>query len=101
AMGCTVIVEGATAAESSRIERLFAERDRIFSRVRPGSELNRVNRSRALVVEVSAQFLEMAARALRAAASTNGLGDPTLGQAIEAAGYDRDFADLRPDRQPP
>jgi thiamine biosynthesis lipoprotein len=34
--------------------------------------------------------------ALRAARQTGGLVDPTLGAAIEAAGYDRDFAELTP-----
>jgi thiamine biosynthesis lipoprotein len=53
------------------------------------------------VVEVSAEFAEIVATALRIAARTNGLVDPTLGEAIEAAGYDRDFAELRPDRKPP
>ena len=100
-MGCTVIVDGATRAELGRIERLFALRDRVFSRFRADSELNRVNRSRALVVEVSPEFAEIVARALRAAASTNGLVDPTLGEAIEAAGYDRDFSELRPHAEPP
>jgi hypothetical protein len=42
----------------------------------------------------------MEATALRVAASTNGLVDPTLGEAIEAAGYDRDFAELRPNPEP-
>lgn len=73
---------------------------RIFSRFRPDSELNQVNRSRALVVEVSPEFVDMATRALRVAAGTNGLVDPTLGDAIEVAGYDRDFAELRPVAEP-
>ena len=101
AMGCAVLVEGATQAEQPRIEGLFAERDRIFSRFRPDSELNRVNGSRALVVEVSAEFAEMTALALRVARKTNGLVDPTLGAAVEATGYDRDFGELRPDPRPP
>ena len=42
-MGCAVVVGGASRAERAAIERLFAERDRMFSRFQPGSELNRVN----------------------------------------------------------
>ena len=95
-MGCDVVVGGATAAERRAIERLFADRDRMFSRFRPDSELNRVNRASGSVVQVSAPFAEMVELALRAARQTDGLVDPTLGAAIEAAGYDRDFSELTP-----
>ena len=72
----------------------------MFSRFRPDSELNRVNRARGSVVQVSAPFAEMLELALRAARQTDGLVDPTLGAAIEAAGYDRDFSELTPVRGP-
>ena len=42
----------------------------------------------------------MLALALEAAVQTGGAVDPTLGEAIEAAGYDRDFASLEPDPSP-
>ena len=42
----------------------------------------------------------MLERALSAAAATNGLVDPTLGEAIESAGYDRDFEVLEPLAEP-
>ena len=93
-MGCDVAVGGATAAEMRLIEHLFDARDRTFSRFRHDSELSRVNRSSSLVVPISAPFAEMVDIALRAAARTNGIVDPTLGDAVEAAGYDRDFAEL-------
>jgi len=95
-MGCDIVVGGASPAEARGIERLFAERDRTFSRFRADSELSRVNRSSSAVVSVSAAFAEMVGIALQAAASTGGLVDPTLGEAIEAAGYDRDFGRLGP-----
>jgi FAD:protein FMN transferase len=38
--------------------------------------------------------------ALGASRQTGGLVDPTLGDALEAAGYDRDFAALSPSEQP-
>ena len=72
----------------------------MFSRFRDDSELSRVNRSASSVVSVTASFAEMVAVSLRAAATTDGMVDPTLGQAIEAAGYDRDFAELDPARAP-
>lgn len=96
AMGCEVVVGGATAAELHRVEELFDERDRMFSRFRSDSELSSVNRSTGFVVPVSAPFAAMVEVALGAAVRTGGAVDPTLGEAIEAAGYDRDFAHLEP-----
>src|SRR5215213_1036534 len=95
-MGCDVVVGGATTAERRGIERLFVARDETFSRFRPDSELNRVNDAAGIVLNVSAAFAEMVAVAMRAARVTDGLVDPTLGAAIEAAGYDRDFSELTP-----
>ena len=100
-MGCEIVAGGALPVDAQAIERLFAERDGTFSRFRPESELSRVNASTAEVVAVSPAFAEMVAIALRAAASTGGLVDPTLGEAIEAAGYDRDFGRLGPSASPP
>jgi thiamine biosynthesis lipoprotein len=100
-MGCEVVVGGATPSEAARIDSLFRDRDRRFSRFREDSELSRINRLPGEVVRVSREFESMLRRAIRAAASTDGLVDPTLGEAVEAAGYDRDFDALAPDpRQP-
>jgi len=93
-MGCEVIVAGATACERLEIERMFAARDRRFSRFVANSELNRVNGATGRPVLVSREFAEMLELALAAASQTGGLVDPTLGRAVEAAGYDRDFARL-------
>src|SRR5580765_6614901 len=95
-MGCDVVVGGANAVERRAIEHLFADRERMFSRFRPESELNHVNRVAGSVVQVPPPFAEMVELALHAARQTAGLVDPTLGAAIEAAGYDRDFAELTP-----
>jgi FAD:protein FMN transferase len=93
-MGCEVLVGGASPQELSRVRRLFESRDRRFSRFVRGSELNRVNTAQADVVVLSPAFHRMLVRALRGAALTDGLVDPTLGRAVEEAGYDRDFAAL-------
>jgi FAD:protein FMN transferase len=98
-MGCEVVVGGAAPAELRAIERLFVERDQAFSRFRADSELSHVNRSPGLV-SVSPLFAETLAIALNVARETNGLVDPTLGAAVEAAGYDRDFASLAPASEP-
>ena len=99
-MGCDVVVGGASEVERRAIELLFADRERMFSRFRPDSELNRVNQASGSVVKMSAPFAEMLELALRAAKKTDGLVDPTLGAAIEAAGYDRDFSALTPSAAP-
>src|SRR5438874_13355400 len=96
-MGVDVVVAGAAPDELERIRLLFAEWDRVFSRFRPESELCWVNRDPAEVVVLSRLFAHATKVALGAAAATEGLVDLTLGLGIEAAGYDRDFAELRDD----
>jgi thiamine biosynthesis lipoprotein len=100
AMDMEVIAGGAGAAHAAAIEALFAERERVFSRFRPHSELALVNATRAPLVVVSPLFARTLRAALAAAAATDGLVDPTLGAALEAAGYDRDFARVVPDASP-
>jgi FAD:protein FMN transferase len=95
-MGCEVVVAGASADERRAVERLFEERDRVFSRFRPESELNRVNAAGGTPTRVSQEFAEMLEVALEAARETGGLVDPTLGTQLESAGYDVDFASLVP-----
>jgi FAD:protein FMN transferase len=100
-MGCEVVVSGACPSERRAIERLFHERDRVFSRFNPGSELNRINAAAGKPVRVSPVFAEMLGVALEAARETGGLVDPTLGVELEAAGYDTDFASLEGSPHPP
>ncbi|MDQ6607758.1 MAG: FAD:protein FMN transferase [Actinomycetota bacterium] len=64
AMGCEVVVGGAEEAEMRAIRALFERREQVFSRFRPDSELNRVNRSAAPIVAVSGLFAETLADAL-------------------------------------
>ncbi len=86
AMGVDVVVGGATEAELEAVGLLFEKLDRTFSRFRPDSELNRVNAAAAEFVAASPIFTRVLALALDAALRTDGLVDPTLGAAIEAAG---------------
>jgi thiamine biosynthesis lipoprotein len=99
-MGCEVVVAGASPDAVSRIEALFERRDSVFSRFRPDSELNSVNRAHGRAVRVSPLFASALRATLDAASATGGLVDPTLGSAVEAAGYIRDFAQLEPDPRP-
>ena len=100
-MGCDVIVVGARASERRAIEGLFDERERIFSRFLPDSELNRVNAHAGRPARVSQVFAEMLRVALEAERETSGLVDPTLGAELEAAGYDSDFSSLADGPHPP
>jgi FAD:protein FMN transferase len=97
AMGCEVVLCGASASAAGAVERLFLQRERMFSRFIPSSELNRVNASAGRPVRASQEFATMLRSALDAAAESDGLVDPTLGAALIAAGYDADFPLLRDD----
>ena len=65
--------------------------DRACSRFREDSELSAINRAVGRVTPVSPLMIEAMQAAVRAAALTDGDVDPTLGSAIIALGYDRDF----------
>ena len=73
-MGCEVVLEGASAGEFERVQALFEERDAVFSRFRPDSELNRVNAAGGATL-VSPQFARMVEAALWARETTGGLVD--------------------------
>jgi len=68
--------------------------DLACSRFRSDSELFRLNALRGAITRVSELFAGLIAEALRAAELTDGAVDPTVGQALVAAGYDRDFDEL-------
>ena len=60
-----------------------------------------MNASAGRLVPVSAVFAETLRVALSAAAETDGLVVPSVGAALEAAGYTRDFSLLDPDPSRP
>ena len=66
--------------------------DQACSRFRDDSELSAVNRARGRSVAVGDLLLGAIEVALRAARQTGGDVDPTVGLALVALGYDRDFA---------
>jgi thiamine biosynthesis lipoprotein len=100
AMGVDVVVAGGNSRELVEVMELFEAWDGVFSRFRPESELSRINAAASDFVVVSPLFGRALATSLDAAAATQGLVDPTLGAAIVAAGYDRDFAALCDDGLP-
>ena len=82
-----------TKAERS-IEDTFRTEERRFSRFRSDSELSRLNAAAGRSVRVSAVLADVLGIALRAAQETDGLFDPTVLNALAAAGYDRDFDEV-------
>ncbi len=95
-MGCEIVVGGATRHETTAVERLFEALEAALSRFRPGSDLERLNRSPSETTVVSPLLATALDDALRAAAATHGLFDPTIAAALEAAGYDRTFSEIEP-----
>ena len=94
AMGCDIVVGGATPAETAAIERLFAALETALTRFHPDSELERLNRCPSESVIVSPILASAIDDALTAAAATDGVVDPTIAAALEAAGYDRSYREL-------
>ena len=82
----------ATRAALARVREEFDRLERVFSRFRRDSELSRLNAAGA--IEASDDLLAVVKLALAARERTNGRFDPTLHDALVAAGYDRTFADL-------
>jgi thiamine biosynthesis lipoprotein len=95
ALGTNVVLRvtdpGALAAATETVERELDAIDRACSRFRADSELVRVNASGGRATQVSALLMEAIELALRAAELTEGDLDPTIGRALELAGYDRDW----------
>jgi FAD:protein FMN transferase len=81
-------------AAVAAVSRVVEEFDRACSRFRSDSELSLVNAAAGSSVPVGPVLLEAVTAALRAARLTAGDVDPTVGQALIALGYDRDFEEL-------
>lgn len=82
----------------------LAEVDLACSRFRQDSEITAIARARTtpgrFTTTVSPLLAEAISVALRAAALTDGDVDPTVGAAMSACGYDRDFGELAEDGPP-
>jgi len=76
------------------VELELAALDAACSRFRDDSELTRLNARAGAAVRVSPLLLEAIEVALRAASLTDGIVDPTVGNALVLLGYDRDFSQL-------
>jgi FAD:protein FMN transferase len=98
ALGSTAVVSvtepDRLALARKTVERVIAQFDLVCSRFREDSELSGLNRAAGAAVEVSPLLLDAVDAALRAARLTDGDVDPTVGEALIALGYDRDFEAL-------
>jgi thiamine biosynthesis lipoprotein len=79
------------------VEDTIDEFDLACSRFREDSELSTLNRAAGRPLRVSPLLVEATLAALRAARLTDGDVDPSVGSALVALGYDRDFDALHSD----
>ncbi len=79
----------------SEFERLEA----LLSRFRPGSELSRLNREGSLAA--GPELFELVRLSLEARERTHGRFDPTVHDALVAAGYDRTFEEVEREQGAP
>lgn len=104
ALGCQVrlVVTDEDHLDACRylLELDLAEVDATCSRFREDSELVALDNAQGRTVPVSPLLHEALSVALRAAELTDGDVDPTVGSAMDAIGYDRDFELIERDGKP-
>jgi thiamine biosynthesis lipoprotein len=83
------------------VDDVLAALDLQASRFRPDSELSRLNTAGGGLFMLGDGLAEAVGVALAAARWTGGLTDPTVGNALVSLGYDRDFAAIGEDGEPP
>ena len=102
ALGTTAVLRHADPADPAvraAVEREIDAIDLAASRFRPDSELaalNAVSRAGGGRRRVSPLMHDALALAIRAAEISDGAVDPTLGESLVIAGYDRDWRELAP-----
>jgi len=89
------------ALAQATVDVVLAALDQQASRFRPDSEISWVHGCGGGLFMLSDGLAEALSVALAAARWTGGLADPTVGEAVRALGYDRDFAAIEPDRPGP
>lgn len=99
AMGTGVTLIGpvgssAFPASAATVRSVFEREERRFSRFRGDSELSAVNAAAGEWTVVSIEFASVVELALAAWRETGGRFDPTVLDAVIAAGYDRDFDEI-------
>jgi thiamine biosynthesis lipoprotein len=104
ALGTTatvLVTRGSRLAVARQVlQQQLEEIDRACSRFRPDSDLTSVNEGAGRRVRVAPVLITAVEVALRAARVTDGDVDPTVGEALQLVGYDRDFASVAPEGPP-
>jgi thiamine biosynthesis lipoprotein len=85
---------GDAEAGGRRAQQVLARLERCWSRFDPGSDLSRLNADPRSEVEVPPLLAAAVRRAVLAWRATDGAFDPTVHDALVAAGYDRTFEAL-------
>lgn len=99
-MGCEIAIwlelDNADAAQVvlQQAQKKFAVAEYRFTRFYQSSELSRLNAQTEQWVSVSKDLWDIVVSALKLARETDGLFDPTLLNAIQAAGYTNSFEQL-------
>jgi FAD:protein FMN transferase len=95
ALGSTALLwttdDAALADATAELVRELDAVDRACSRFRDDSELMQLNHAEGKPFAAGPYLFEAVQVALRAAAATGGLVDPTIGRGLRLAGYDRTF----------
>lgn len=97
ALGTTAVIvaDRRRLTQATELLRAFLARiDQTCSRFRDDSEISVLHHAAGRAVPVSPLLGEALAVSLRAAEATDGLVDPTVGDALCRLGYDRDFAEV-------
>jgi FAD:protein FMN transferase len=98
AIGTTAIVAVTDPATVDWAQRILRDElvaiDETCSRFRHDSELWNLHRANGVPVKVSSLLFDAIRVACDVAQHTHGAVDPTVGAAVEALGYDRDFDEL-------
>lgn len=76
------------------LSNILGRVDRIASRFRGDSFLSRANREAGKPIPIPRDLVDLVAAALTAAQRTDGLVDPTIGEALIRWGYDRDIGSV-------
>jgi FAD:protein FMN transferase len=93
-----LLLDAESHAPLAEAEEELRRLESLLSRFLPGSELSRLNAAGSL--DVGPELLELAELALAARERTDGRFDPTVHDALVAAGYDRPFDLLDPASRP-
>ncbi len=86
-----LVTDGDLDVARAAVEETLARVDGTYSRFRADSELTRLNAAAGETLRVSDLLARAIDAGMRAAVTTGGLVDPTVGRAVRATGYDADF----------